>query len=111
MLDERQIMLKHVELVASQLLASTKSRTLTLKLRTLVRYAYTSYVKGTLDFPTIRGSAHRYKPPNWMVSQLFYRQAERALAKRLNAKVVRRRGQVYVVLEKREEKKALIAEA
>ncbi|UNQ73830.1 hypothetical protein [Infirmifilum sp. NZ] len=54
MLDERQIMLKQVELVASQLLAGAKSRTLTLKLRTLVRYAYTSYVKGTLEFPTIR---------------------------------------------------------
>lgn len=98
--EERERLLEHLTLVVQQLLNSTKSRQLSIKLRTLLRYTYVSYIKKTTDISVIRGLVPRIRPPAWLTNQYYYREIERVLRDKFNARIENRRQFRYVVLRK-----------
>ncbi|MEM0223560.1 MAG: hypothetical protein QXT33_03805 [Thermofilum sp.] len=99
--EEKEKLLEHLILVVQQLLSSTKSKQLSIKLRTLLRYTYVSYIKKTSDISVIRGLVPRVHPPAWLTNQYYYREIERVLRERFNARIENRRQFRYVILQKR----------
>ncbi|MEZ0345503.1 MAG: hypothetical protein ABWK01_03050 [Infirmifilum sp.] len=100
MREEKEKLLEHLVLVVDQLISTTKSNQLSIKLRTLLRYAYVSYVKRTSDINVIRGLVPRVRPPAWLTNQYYYREIENVLRQRFNARIENRRQFRYVVLQK-----------
>lgn len=98
--EEKERILEHLTLIVQQLLNSTRSKQLSIKLRTLLRYTYVSYIKKTSDISVIRGLVPRIRPPAWLTNQYYYREIERVLRERFNARVESRRQFRYVVLHK-----------
>ncbi len=99
--EEKERILEHLTLVVQQLLNSTRSRQLSIKLRTLLRYTYVSYIKKTTDISVIRGLVPRIRPPAWLTNQYYYREIERVLRDKFNAQIESRRQFRYVVLQKK----------
>jgi len=106
--EEREKLIEHVIVIAEKIIDSTKSRKISIKLRTLLRYAYISYVLG-LDphgdaaWRRIR-SIHTVRPPPRLTNQYYYREIERALRERLGARIENRRQFRYVVLYRKPSK-------
>jgi len=90
--------LEHVRLVASEILKGTRSRTVSIKLRTLLKYAYVSYIVKTTNLNTIRGLVPRIKPPSRFTNQYFYRDMEEYLRRHFRVRFEKRRNARYVVL-------------
>ena len=90
--------LEHLRLVVSEILRNTKSRTISIKLRTLLKYAYVSYAAKTTNLNMIRGLVPRIRPPPQLTNQYFYRDIEDFLRRNFNVKFERRRNARYVVL-------------
>ena len=99
-LVERDKLLKHVKMVASELLKNTRSRHISIKLRTLLRYAYVSYKRRTTDLNTIRGLVPRIRPPPRLANQYFYRDIENMLKHNFKVKIENRRQFKYVTFYK-----------
>ncbi|ABL78107.1 hypothetical protein Tpen_0705 [Thermofilum pendens Hrk 5] len=99
-IEEKQKLLEHLASVVEELLRNTKSSQISIKLRTLLRYAYVSYVKKTSDINVIRGLVPRVRPPAWLTNQYYYREIELMLKTRFNARIENRRQFRYVVLYK-----------
>ncbi|MCD6458425.1 MAG: hypothetical protein B6U95_00955 [Thermofilum sp. ex4484_82] len=97
---EKNKILRHVYLITQELLRSTRSRKISIKLRTLLRYAYVSYTRRTTNLNTIRGLVPRVKPPSWLTNQYFYRDIENMLRKNFKASIEVRRQFRYVTLYK-----------
>ncbi len=97
---EKAKLLEHIVLVAQELLRSTKSRKVSIKLRTLLRYAYVSYKRKTTDLNVIRGLVPKIRPPSRLANQYFYREIERLLVERFNVKIENRRQFRYVTFFK-----------
>jgi hypothetical protein len=100
--EEKQKLLDHLVSVVEELLKNTKSAQISIKLRTLLRYAYVSYVKKTSDINVIRGLVPRVRPPAWLTNQYYYREIEMLLKNRFNAKIENRRQFRYVVFNKQQ---------
>ncbi len=98
--EEKEKLLRQLEVIVNQLISSTKSSQISIKLRTLLRYAYVSYVKRTTDINVIRGLVPRVRPPAWLTNQYYYREIESVLREKFNAKIENRRQFRYVVLYK-----------
>ncbi|QOJ79667.1 hypothetical protein IG193_04230 [Infirmifilum lucidum] len=98
--EEKEKLLRQLEIIVNQLMSSTKSSQISIKLRTLLRYAYVSYVKRTTDINVIRGLVPRVRPPAWLTNQYYYREIESILREKFNAKIENRRQFRYVVLYK-----------
>ena len=99
-MTEKESLLQHIQWIAEEILRNSKSTRVSVKLRTLIRYAYTSSVKNTRDLSALRGMIARVKTPSWATSPFYYRRAARVLQEKLNAKLDRSRSDVYVVLDK-----------
>ncbi len=97
---EKERLLDHVILVSQKLLESTKSRKLSIKLRTLLRYAYVAYTRRTTDINIIRGLVPRIRPPARLANQYFYREIEKSLRQRFNISIETRRQFRYIVFYK-----------
>ncbi len=94
--------LKRVVAVAVRVAGAARSRRISVKLRTLLRYAYISYSLrldplDPADWRRIR-SMHSVRPPAHLANQYFYREVARILAERLGARVELRGGFKYAVL-------------
>ncbi len=98
---EKEKLIEQVVIIAEKIIESTKSKKISIKLRTLLRYAYVSYIKKTTDINIIRGLVPRIRPPARLTNQYYYREIERVLRERLNAKIENRRQFRYVVLYRR----------
>lgn len=98
--SEKSKLLEHVVLVSKELLKSTRSRSISIKLRTLLRYAYVSYRRRTTDLNIIRGLVPRVRPPSRLANQYFYREIERVLRNNFRIKIENRRQFRYVVFYK-----------
>ncbi|MEM1690533.1 MAG: hypothetical protein QXG48_01655 [Thermofilaceae archaeon] len=98
--SERNHLLEHVVLVSKEILRNTKSRMVSIKLRTLLRYAYVAYKQRTTDLNAIRGLVPRVKPPSKLTNQYFYREMERVLRNNFNIRIENRRQFRYVVFYK-----------
>ncbi len=96
--EEKEKLIEQVVVIAEKIIDSTKSRKISIKLRTLLRYAYVSYIKKTTDINIIRGLVPRIRPPARLTNQYYYREIERVLRERLNARIENRRQFRYVVL-------------
>jgi len=90
--------LEHLRLVVSEILRNTKSKTISIKLRTLLKYAYVSYAAKTTNLNMIRGLVPRIRPPPQLTNQYFYRDIEDFLRRNFNVRFERRRNARYVVL-------------
>jgi len=99
-LIEKNKLIEHVLLVAQELLKSTKSKHISVKLRTLLRYAYVSYRRKTTDLNIIRGLVPRIRPPSRLANQYFYREIERVLGEHFNISIENRRQFRYVTFYK-----------
>ncbi len=99
-LIERRRILEHVHLIAQELINKTRSKRISIKLRTLLRYAYVSYKSKTTDLSVIRGLVPRIRPPSRLANQYFYREMERSLRSKFNIKVEIRRQFRYVTFYK-----------
>ncbi|HDD64327.1 MAG: hypothetical protein DRJ32_03030 [Thermoprotei archaeon] len=97
---ERALLLKHAYYVAKNIVKRTKSKKISIKLRTLLRYAYVSYVRNTFDISTIRGLVPRIRPPSRFTSQYVYRDIEDMLRRNFKVMVERRRQHTYVIFYK-----------
>ncbi len=100
MTNERSKLLRHVYLVAQEILRSTKSKKISIKLRTLLRYAYVSYKRNTTNLNTIRGLVPRIRPPPRLANQYFYRDMEKMLRRNFHVTIERRRQFKYVTFYK-----------
>jgi hypothetical protein len=98
--SEKSSLLEHVVLISKEILNSTKSRVVSIKLRTLLRYAYVAYKQKTTDLNSIRGLVPRVRPPSRLTNQYFYREMERILRDNFNVKIENRRQFRYVVFYK-----------
>lgn len=98
--SERNHLLEHVILVSKEILGHTRSRMVSIKLRTLLRYAYVAYKQRTTDLNAIRGLVPRVKPPSRLTNQYFYREMERVLRSNFNVKIENRRQFRYVIFYK-----------
>jgi hypothetical protein len=98
--SEKSSLLEHVVLISKEILNSTKSRVVSIKLRTLLRYAYVAYRQKTTDLNSIRGLVPRMRPPSRLTNQYFYREMERILRDNFNVKIENRRQFRYVVFYK-----------
>jgi len=96
--SSKRRILEHVRLVASEILRGTRSKSVSIKLRTLLKYAYVSYIVKTTNLNTIRGLVPRIKPPSQFTNQYFYRDMEEYLRRHFNVKFEKRRNARYVVL-------------
>lgn len=72
--------------IASHLIRTSKSKTFSVKIRTLLRYGYTSYVYGTSEFKRIKGLASRVSMPKQLTNPYFYDKVEKELAKTFTVK-------------------------
>lgn len=97
---DKSRLLKHVYMVTEELLRSTKSRQISIKLRTLLRYAYVSYIRRTTNLNTIRGLVPRIKPPPRFTNQYFYRDIEDMLRRNFKVSIETRRQFRYVTIYK-----------
>lgn len=97
---ERHRLIEHVLLVAHELLRSTRSQRISIKLRTLLRYAYVSYRRKTTDLNIIRGLVPRIRPPSRLANQYFYKEIEKALRENFNITIESRRQFKYVTFHK-----------
>lgn len=97
---EKEKLIDQIIVITNKLIESTKSRRISIKLRTLLRYAYVSYIKKTTDISVIRGLVPRIRPPARLTNQYYYREIERALKQKFNARIENRRQFRYVVFYK-----------
>jgi len=98
--SERASLLEHVILISREILNHTRSQRVSIKLRTLLRYAYVAYKQKTTDLNAIRGLVPRVKPPSRLTNQYFYREMERVLKNNFKVKIENRRQFRYVVFYK-----------
>lgn len=98
--SEKSSLLEHVILISREILNSTKSRMVSIKLRTLLRYAYVAYKQKTTDLNSIRGLVPRVRPPSRLTNQYFYREMERILRDNFNVEIENRRQFRYVIFYK-----------
>ena len=98
--SEKGELLNHVVAISRELLEKTKSQRISIKLRTLLRYAYVAYRRKTTNLNTIRGLVPRVRPPSKLANQYFYREMERVLRKNFKISVENRRQFRYVVFYK-----------
>lgn len=98
--SEKTHLLEHVVLISKEILDNTRSRMVSIKLRTLLRYAYVSYKRRTTDLNAIRGLVPRVKPPSRLTNQYFYREMEQTLKNNFNVRIENRRQFRYVVFYK-----------
>lgn len=99
--SEKEKLINQIIIITNKLIESTKSRKISIKLRTLLRYAYVSYIKKTTDINIIRGLVPRIRPPARLTNQYYYREIERVLKQKFNARIENRRQFRYVVLYKK----------
>lgn len=100
--QEKEKLIEQVVVIAEKIIESTKSKKISIKLRTLLRYAYVSYIKKTTDINIIRGLVPRIRPPARLTNQYYYREIEKVLKERFNARIENRRQFRYVVLYRRQ---------
>ncbi|MEM1508916.1 MAG: hypothetical protein QW291_04855 [Thermofilaceae archaeon] len=98
--SEEKCLLEHVVLISRELLDNTRSRVISIKLRTLLKYAYVSYRRRTTDLNSIRGLVPRVRPPSKLTNQYFYREMEKVLKNNFNVKIENRRQFRYVIFTK-----------
>jgi len=98
--SEKTSLLEHVILISREILNHTRSQRVSIKLRTLLRYAYVAYKQKTTDLNAIRGLVPRVKPPSRLTNQYFYREMERVLKNNFKVKIENRRQFRYVVFYK-----------
>jgi len=98
---EKDRLLNHAQQVVIELLKSTKSKKISIKLRTLLRYAYISYIRKTFDLNMLRGLVPRIKPPYRYTNQYVYRDLENMLRKNFNVILEKRRQYTYATFYKK----------
>jgi len=86
--------------IARILRERARSRQISVKFRTLIRYAWAAYRMGIMDLARLRGVSYRCYPPPTITNNHFYRKVEEALVEELDAEIVYRRGIKYLVLRK-----------
>ncbi|RLE72370.1 MAG: hypothetical protein DRJ37_03030 [Thermoprotei archaeon] len=92
--------LNYVLKVAECIVAGARSRRVSVRVRSLVRYGYAAYVFGTLDFRRIRGLVSRVEPPSYIANRHFYGRVEEVLARRFDVRFEDRRGFRYAVFNR-----------
>lgn len=97
---EKNKILEHVLMISQKLVSESRSSKISVKLRTLLRYAYISYQRQTFDLSTIRGLVPRLRPPSSLANQYFYRDIETLLKKRFNVDIHYKRNFRYVTFYK-----------
>lgn len=98
---EKDRLLSHAQQVVIELLKSTRSKKISIKLRTLLRYAYISYIRKTFDLNMLRGLVPRIKPPYRYTNQYVYRDLENMLRKNFNVILEKRRQYTYATFYKK----------
>ena len=96
---KKEVLKRTIE-VCKVLLKSARSRTFSIKLKTLIRYGYISYIRNTTDINILKGLMSRLYPPREIVNQHFYRELEKALRENFNVKIKRRGSHRYAIFMK-----------
>lgn len=97
--DERRRVLEKTVEVAIHLLNTARTRRISVKMATLVKYAYLACRLGTLDITALKQM--KVHPPHHLRTQYFYREVVKALRKRrIRARVEHRHSVKYLVLYK-----------
>ena len=86
--------------IVERLLDNTKSRTISIKVKTLVKYAYVSYIRNTMDIPKLRGLVPRIRVPSRYANQYTYNDLVEVLRRNFKITVERRRHNRYVIIYK-----------
>lgn len=97
---ERELLLEQVITVSRQLQKCARSRVISIKLRTLLKYAYVSHKQKTTDLSVIRGLAPRMRPPSNLTNQYFYREIENVLKNNFKVTIESRRQFRYAIFHK-----------
>lgn len=86
--------------VAECIVAGARSRRVSVKVRSLVKYGYAAYVFGTLDFRRVRGLVSRVEPPSYIANRYFYRRVKEELVRYFDVRFENKRGFRYVVFSR-----------
>ncbi|RLE94208.1 MAG: hypothetical protein DRJ96_09570 [Thermoprotei archaeon] len=86
--------------VAGRMAAAARSRQISVKLSTIVRYAYIALRYRTVNLRRLRGLTARVRPPQRVLSRYVHDAVAEAVSRRLGAQVVWRRGRRYLVIRK-----------
>ena len=97
---EKSKIFDHACKIVERLLKTSKSSTISIKLKTLLKYAYVSYMKSTLDIPKLRGLVPRVRIPSKYANQYVYNDLVEVLKKNFRVTVEKRRHSRYVVIYK-----------
>lgn len=92
--------LNYVLRVAELIVVGARSRRVSIRVGSLVRYGYAAYVFSTLDFRRVRGLVSRVEPPSYIANRYFYGRVEEALARRFDVRFEDRRGFRYAVFNR-----------
>jgi len=96
----RKVLSKILE-ITERLLEDSRTESVSVKLRTLVRYGYVSYARGVDDISSIKGLMARVSIPREISSRYFYRKVEETLKEYFDVEFEYRRCHRYVTLHKR----------
>jgi len=97
---EKSKIFDHACRIVERLLKSSRSNSISIKLKTLLKYAYVSYIKSTLDIPKLRGLVPRVRIPSKYANQYVYNDLVEVLRKNFKITVEKRRHSRYVVIYK-----------
>ncbi len=100
MRELKKEVLKRTLAVSRVLLNSARSKTFSIKLKTLIRYGYISYIRNTTDINMLKGLMSRLYPPREIVNQHFYRELESALLRNFKVKIMKRGSHRYAIFIK-----------
>lgn len=86
--------------IVERLLDNTRSRTISIKIKTLLKYAYASYIKNTLEIPKLRGLVPRIRVPSKYANQYTYNDLVEVLRQNFKISVEKRRHNRYIIVYK-----------
>ena len=88
----KKAIMERVVYVAWQIVSEARSHEISIRLRTLIKYAYIAYILGEDRFSYIRGMSSKVRAPRFLFHKAIYRAVEEELRKRFEVRFETRRG-------------------
>lgn len=88
----KKSVLEKISFIVYIITRSAKSPRISIRLRTLIKYAYIAYILGEERFNVIKGLTSKIKPPRYLFNRDFYKAVEEVLARNFHICFETRRG-------------------
>ena len=94
-------MLEKIEIIFRNLINNSRGKKISIKIKTLVKYAYFSIIKKTTQISYLKNAIKEVRVPSKFANQYFYTDVFYYLRQKYNIKIDRRKRNLrYIILEK-----------